>query len=83
MHCYVDPLLFFCYEPLSMNLSGFRGRLFMQRLIQKKLPDPSITYKAQVTFLGIGVKGESICGAGFLQSRSHFLETLSWKSVPT
>ena len=42
-----------------------------------------VIHKAQVTSLGISVKGESICGAGCLQSRNHFLETLSWKSVPT
>jgi len=35
-YCDNIPLLFFCYEPLSMSLRGFCGRLFIPRLNQRK-----------------------------------------------
>jgi len=39
VHVYL--LLIFGYEPLGMSLCRLRGRLSMQRLNMKKLPDPS------------------------------------------
>jgi len=38
---YVYLLLIFGYEPLGKSLCRLRGRLFMQRLNMKKLPDTS------------------------------------------